>query len=351
MIQTTRYAAVLAKIGVERSTLLSDPKLRSLTECKSLGELASQLRETAYSQTMARINPPVNSRKLEYTLKETLVETYTKIIKYSPKSARSFLTLWLVAIEVENIKILVKAIAANLTNEEKLARIHLSAEEYLKRRTFFEDATRATDLRTFINALKRTGYATALTLGLRRYEETGSTQSFDILLDTEYYEQLWAAFQKLPNREKTHALFYASLENDSFTIVTLLRGKILGYNPNWLRLALPSHTFRISKETTETLVMAPDFDSSLAIAQKAYGGFFIKASAPEETVANIQKAFKKSLFMHACASVIREAFNIEAPLALMMQKDVEARNLEAIALGLEIGRKPQEIQSILVFQS
>ncbi len=349
--QTTRYAAVLAKIGNERSTLLTDAKLMELTESKSLEEFTAQLRETTYAEITAKITSPINSRKIEHALKEILIETYTKIAQYSPKNVHPFLVLRLIAIEVENIKTLLKSITANFTMEEKLGRIHLSAEKHLKHTAIFEEAARATDLRTLINALGRTSYLAALTLGLQRHEETGSTQYFDILLDKEYYDQMWTAFQKLPHREKKHAFFYASLENDSFTIITILRGKILGHDPNWLRIAVPSNRFRIQKEITEEMVTAPDLDSAIAVAQKTYSSFFSKAPAPEEAVANAQKAFKKALLNHAYASIIRETFNIEAPLALITQKEVETRNLEAIAVGLEIGRTREDMRSTLLLQS
>ena len=48
MSQTTLYASVLAKIGAERSKLLSEAKLKTLTESKDLSAFAAQLRETSY---------------------------------------------------------------------------------------------------------------------------------------------------------------------------------------------------------------------------------------------------------------------------------------------------------------
>ena len=41
------YAGVLAKIGAERSKLLSEIKLRTLTESKDLPSFTAQLRETS----------------------------------------------------------------------------------------------------------------------------------------------------------------------------------------------------------------------------------------------------------------------------------------------------------------
>jgi vacuolar-type H+-ATPase subunit C/Vma6 len=99
----------------------------------------------------------------------------------------------------------------------------------------------------------------------------------------------------------------------------------------------------------EGMISAPDFESALKIAQKTYGStIFGKASTPEETIANAQRSFRKELYKHAYLSIIQENFTIEAPLALMVQKEIETRNLETIALGIENASKPEDIESTLI---
>ncbi len=88
MNQTTLYAPVLAKIGAERSKLLSEAKLKLLTESRSLTELAVQLRDTSYQEQIAKVPLPLTSRKLERAFHENLIEAYVKIIKNSPKTRK-----------------------------------------------------------------------------------------------------------------------------------------------------------------------------------------------------------------------------------------------------------------------
>ncbi len=104
MTQTTLYASVLAKIGAERSKLLSEAKLKALTESKSLTEFAAQLRDTSYQEQIAKLSLPLTSRKLERAFNENLIETYIKIIKNSPKKARKYLSLYLLRFEIETYK-------------------------------------------------------------------------------------------------------------------------------------------------------------------------------------------------------------------------------------------------------
>ena len=115
-------------------------------------------------------------------------------------------------------------------------------------------------------------------------------------------------------------------------MLTLLRGKTLNYDANWLRLAVPPNNFYLDMETVEAMVTATDFESALKIALKShYAEFFAKAQSPEETVANAEKTFKNAVLQHAKASRIVENFNIGAPLAFMTQKEAEVHNLTALS--------------------
>jgi vacuolar-type H+-ATPase subunit C/Vma6 len=350
--KTTRYANVLARIGAERGKLIPETKLKALTESKNLLEFASQLRETSYSERISKISAPVNNRRLERVFKEALIDTYIKVTRNAPKKVIPFLKMYILAFEFENVKTLVKSVAAELTAEEKLARIYLSAEDYLKHRALFEEAAASPDLKTLRDALNKTDYASALTLGLKRYEENGSTQLFDVLLDKMFYEKLWDGFHVLPKREWSHAFFYANIENDSYTLLTLLRGKALNYDANWLRLAIPRQNFNLAKRTVEAIVTAPDLGSTLSLVQKTYyGKFFAKAANPEETVAEAERTFKKAVFHHSLDRRVSETFNVGAPLAFMKQKEVETHNLATISLGVDAKVRAEDIYRLLLLPS
>jgi len=345
LTQTTLYSRVLVKIGAERGKLLREAKLKALTESKNLQELAAQLRDSSYQEQIAKLSLPLTSRKLERAFNENLIETYLKIVKNSPKKAKRYLDFYLSRFEVENIKTLIKATSAELNPEQKIAKIYLSAENYLENRLVLEEASKASSIRQVVNILKNTEYVSALNLGLQSYEETGSTMRFDLLIDRAFYEQLYDGYESLPKKEKPHAHFYASIENDGFILLTLLRGKALKYDANWLRMAIPQGNFGLSMETVEALVAAADFESALKIVLESdYAEFFKRATNTEETIANAEKDFLKAMFRRAKASTIRELFNIGSALAFMMQKKVEVLNLIALSLGVEEAMKPEEIQ-------
>ena len=140
------------------------------------------------------------------------------------------------------------------------------------------------------------------------------------------------------------------MNNDGFTLLTLLRGKVLNYDPNWLRLAVPRNNFNLIQETVEALITAIDFDSALKLALETYyARYVVRLASPEETIANSEKTFKNAVLQHAKSSRITENFDIGAPLAFITQREAEVHNLVAIGLGVEAAMKPAEIQSQLSF--
>lgn len=349
MAKTTKYANVLVKISVQRSTLLREEKLKLLSESKNLPDLAGLLRDTTYQEKIMHLTMPLNSRKLERAFNESYIEACIKTVNNAPKTVAPFLEAYIQRFEVENIKALIKTVSSEKSPEERIARIYLTIEDFFDNRALFEGAAKATNLKQLVDDLKETAYASALTVGLNKYNELGTIALFDVLLDKFYFEKLYEAYQGLPKNEKTHAVFYVSIEYDSFILLTLLRGKALGYDEHWLRVAIPNGSFNLSKDTIDALVTADDFGSAFNIAQKSYyGRFFAKATLPEVTLAGAEKAFRKARFDHAVASRVTETFNVGALLAYLTQKEAETYNLIAISVGIETATEPEDIQRALL---
>ncbi len=349
MIQTKNYATVLPKIGVQRSELLSEAKLKALAESRNLEECAGQLRDTAYQEQISKISPPLTSRKLERAFNENLIETYLLLLKYLPKRAKPFIELSLIRFEIENLKAVIKATFAKLTPEQKMAKIYFAVENYFGNREAMEEATKASTITEIVRAFRNTEYVTPLNMGMKSFEETGSTACIDIFLDRQYFEKVYDTFAKLPRREKPYADIYASTEVDSFILLTLLRGKILGYDPTWLRLVLPHNYFNLSKSKVEAILSAIDFEAAMKVVDKTeYASFFVRAETPEQTLSNAEKALKKTVLKHAYERRILEIFNIGMLMIYLTFKETEVHNLLTISLGIEATLAPDDIRNQLL---
>lgn len=346
-MQTTKYAAVLPKIGAERSKFLSEAKIKELCEAKNLAEVMGQLRDSPYQEQISRIVSPITGQKMERSFNENLIETYLKIIKYSPPRAVRYLDLYLKRLELENIKTLIRAANAKLPVEQRLGRIYTPVAKYSEHNALMEEASKAPSLAHAVQVFKDTEYGEALSLGLKSFERTGFATAIDIFTDAFFYEQLYKVYSHLPRAEKSHAAFYAGMWNDSFVLLTLLRGKNLGYDSNMLRLSVPKETFKLTREV-EAIITALNFATAFKIVKGShYTAFFELAETAEETVANAEQAFQRALLMHAQKTQIREVFNISSTLGFITQKEAEVHNLVAATLGVEAGMTSEDIQNQL----
>ncbi len=91
MLQATKYADVLAKIGSKRSDFLSETKLKALTQAVNLTDFASNLKETIYQERIIKILMLDSSREFERVFQESFIDDYVEIVKSSPKSVKAFL--------------------------------------------------------------------------------------------------------------------------------------------------------------------------------------------------------------------------------------------------------------------
>jgi len=343
------YSSVLVKIGVERSFLLSEEKIRGLAECKKLEDFASELKETIYGEKVVELSQPYSARKFERVFREKQIETICKIIRNSPEIIRNFLKTYFLKFEIENIKTILRAASLGLPFEEIKNRTYMQVEDFLKRREIFMKAMISINLRSIVDVLKNTEYGLLLTSGLKKYEETGFIRPFEILLDKMFYQKIGDALKNLPKRELKHALFYISAENDGFNLCTILRAKNLGYDPHWIRMAISRNSFKISEETIESLIMADTFEEALKIVRQTYyGRFFSRGETREEIVSMAEKAFREVVFMHAKKSNVGDLFNIGVILGFLIQKKAEVHNLTVISSGIEYGWESDNILAALL---
>jgi vacuolar-type H+-ATPase subunit C/Vma6 len=349
-MQPPRYSRVLAKIGAGRGQLLSEEKIKLFAEIRNLSEFTRQLGQTPYQEQISRISTPITSRKIERAFNENLIESFIKIVKNSPKRVEDFLNSYLLKIELENVKALLKAASSQLTYDQKVSKIYLSVEDYLKHREFFEDALKASSINQIVDVFKKMPYGSALNMGLKSYEESGSTACLDVFIDKFFYEELFERYEALPKNEQVQAFLFVSLQTDRFTLVTLFRGKALDYDPNWLRLAIPKKNFNLHDQTVEKMVSSVDFDTAFKIALRtAYDKFIVKAQTPLDTISNVEKLFDNAWIKLAKETIVTGMFSIASLLSFMAQKQVEVYNLTALSVGIESEIGPEDIRSQLLF--
>jgi vacuolar-type H+-ATPase subunit C/Vma6 len=344
------YSSVLVKIGVERNYLLSKVKLEQFADVKTLSELNSLLKETTYGENLAKIESPYIVNDFETAFWENFIEVCIKIVRNSPEIISSFLRTYLLKFEHENIKTILRGVSIGLQYDEISGKLYIPVETFLKRPKVILKAAKEIQVKSVVDVLQTTFYGPLLRSGLKNYDETGSTKYFDILLDRMFYEYLGKTFKELPTNEQKFAFFYVSSKNDEFNIVTILRAKLLGYEPHWIRMVISPKSYNIPEQLIEKMLMADNFESAFSIVKQTYyKDLFTETQTPEETIFAAEKAFEFYRLEHAKKTRISDPFNVGSPISFIIKKEIEVFNLISISLGIQYNWKRDEILSFLLF--
>jgi vacuolar-type H+-ATPase subunit C/Vma6 len=345
-----KYANVSVKIGCLRAELLSRVKMEELCSVKSIVDLVRELKETGYGEELARVSLPYTAVKLERAFQQNLFEVLFKVIKNSPKTTSGFLRNFVVWFEYENVKNVLSAVSAGSGVEELVSRIYFSVEDFLGYRGLMEKALAAEDVVAAVGILKNVANKPPLALGVKLFEDTGSTRFFEFLLDKSYYENLANDFENLPRRERESAVFYVATEVDGFILTTVLRGKLLDYDLQTLKVILPQHRFLLSKDVVEALLESGGFEEAMRIVLSTpYGRFVDDVAGGEERVMSLEKSLEVSVLDYAYRRRIVEMFTVGAVLRFIHRKRVEVHNLVKLSLGVEYGFEPEKILDLLIF--
>jgi len=348
MTRVAEYSQVLIKASSERSRLLSKRQIKSLTECRSLDEMASQLRGTAYESLLSDIREP-NAAKLQYAFKEELIRVCKKILAYSPERIRNMLESYIRYLEVENLEILIKMKSMGASHNSILNMLHLSVDEILGLKDRFIQAAKASGVSSAIEAFQNTIYESALSEGLKRYEETRSTRFFDFSLDRTYYDNLLNSVKLLPKADRKAALLLAGMRVDAFNIITIIRSKLLDYPPHLTFWAITRRFYLLSESQIRSMVSSGDVGSILdSVKETFYGRFLTQQKSIEETVMAFERKVDSFIMEKTNRMRIAEPFTISSLLEVILRKEAEVKNLTLISSGIEFGWKPGDINQFLI---
>ena len=142
------YASV--KSFSQRGKLLSRGDLQAFAESRDLDELVTRIKNTTYSEAVAKISKPLNAEKLESALRSHLADVHFSIAK---TAGDKVLDAYYLKFITWNLKLILKGKILGKSQEELESRINLHAEELIKQRDIILKALVAKDLEETVASL------------------------------------------------------------------------------------------------------------------------------------------------------------------------------------------------------
>ena len=315
----------------EKGKMLSKTELESISDSRDLDELVTKLKNTAYTEVMAKLQKPFNAEKIENLLREDLVDFHASMAKIVTR--QDLLNAYYTKYIIWNLKVILKGKAMDRTYEEILPHVNMRAEELIGRRDIVVKALVAKDLDEAIATLQSSEFGGDVSRAAQAYKEKGDIQIFDVYLDHSYYQALATAYTVIGKPADVHPLI--GLDVDSYNALSTLRAKYWGLSETHIKSLRIKPTFRVQEDILDKMSNAETVKEAISIFSSTVYKSIVPNDANEiEMISKLEAAFERLIYRRA-VTAYSKMFSYSTMIAAVKLKSFEVRNLGAIAFGVE----------------
>ncbi len=212
------YSAPYSRMRALKGDLLTKQQMESLTQAPDLQSAISILSQTSYNEQIQNLAIP---SQIEHGLKQNLILSYTKILKFMRGRSAHFIEDSLGRFDLYNAKTIIRSLIKGINISDNSFPQIYSLGKYHKMR--IQEAMEARDLAGFVEVMKNTPFASSLNIGYSQYESESNLLSLEIALDLGYYSRLQEAFDSLGPFDKSKAKKLIGMHYDMINITWMLR--------------------------------------------------------------------------------------------------------------------------------
>lgn len=336
-----------------RGTLLSKAAMENLAEAKGLDDLVTRLKATIYDEAVSKISRPLAAYKVELAAREHLSKIHFDLMKTSPDN--EVLSTYYLRYITGNLKSVLKGRALGKPFESQLRYIDLYAEELVGRRDLVTRALSADSLENAVTLLEKSEFVDEVSGAVKSYKEGQRLEIFDLYLDRAFFKRLQMAYSakeknQLAKRIKNRKLLLSliSVDVDAYNVLTTVRAKSWGLPIAQTRSLLIQPGFDIPAKILERMVTLENpTDAVRLLAQTTYRKMVSSTTQGQALISSLEESFRMLGYERADNPFLWEVMSDSLPLALIKLKEMETRNIAALAFGVEQGMNPRELASKL----
>ena len=311
--------------------MLSKTELELFADSRDLDELVMKLKNSAYTDVMAKLQKPINAEKIENLLREDLVDFHASMAKIVTR--QDLLNAYYTKYIIWNLKVILKGKAMDRTYEEILPHVNMRAEELIGRRDIVVKALVAKDLDEAIATLQSSEFGGDVSRAAQTYKEKGDIQIFDVYLDHSYYQALATAYTVIGKPADVHPI--VGLDVDSYNSLSTLRAKYWGLSETHIKSLRIKPTFRVQEDILDKMSNAENVKEAISIFSSTVYKSIVPNDANEiEMISKLEEGFERLIYRRA-VTAYSKMFSYSTMIAAVKLKSFEVRNLGAIAFGVE----------------
>jgi len=348
-----------------KGSLLPPSTLMDLIESKNLEEFVTRLQATIYQPQVSQIEKPYSALKLEFAFRSHLADVHYNLMRVSPGG--ELLKAYYYKYIIFNLKVILKGKALNREFEELLSRVDMHAEELIGRRDLVVRAITANTLEGVGELLKGGDFGDEVLASLKAYNQVKNLQIFDLYLDGAFLKRLMEAYLSLEEGLKgasseykiQRPFMFSDVENynvssllaldvDSYNTLTVLRGKLWGLNPSDLRSLIVKPTFSVNLDILNKMITLESLPEAIKLLNQTPYSNLLPPNLDEDSLSYLDRAFSLLIYKRANSILLSFSGGLSSSYSLIKLKELEVKNLSAIAFGVEQGISPENIKKKII---
>ncbi|GEM_PF-1367028 len=346
------YAFANARVKGLKSKMLTISQYERLIQASDLDEAVRFLGATPYWDELSRValQPPIDMEEVDAALRQIYAKEVKSITKSLPKNIGDFVLKYVNgSYYYRNLKAIIRVVHSGEPRDH--VRKHLVAltpeegEEY-------ERLLAVQSIPQLVDKISDSYLRRRLQEALQRYEATRSTMSLEAELDKYFYDEIWKTMRRyLDNVDQRYARYFFGLRIDLTNIMTVIRAKLQGVEPQIIEEMLIPVSHRVYLIARNLLAMRNLEEALNMLAATPYRELAHRVKEAYEkspTLTSVEHAFEEYYLQTTFLSVIGYPFHIGTVLAYLDLKYYELRNIKIILVGKSESVNPTTIRELIV---
>lgn len=329
-----KYPYTYARISVMRSFLLKKDDYHKLMKMDVNGVI-SYLESSQYRKEIDELAVQFNGIPLmEFALNRNLSNTWAKLKRISPAGLRILISVYLLRVDVWNLKTIIRAKYTKLDPAKIPAMLLPSG--YLNEKKLAELAKKE----SIEDILKSAGFIDFSYFGFAvdKFRETNSIAEIENVLDTFYYSAMMEFSSKLPQEGRLFREF-VELELAITTLINVLRLKRANVSAKDIEnhVKLPQSDRALFRRMISAASVAEAANLLLQSRLKQ----IVEAGVNEFIASGSLVMLELDLFRHVLKRSIlllhKHPLTVDVILGYMFAKEIEVRNIKMLLKAKQLG--------------
>ena len=337
------YTYPNARVRARNGRLFGEKEISEIVESQNVDELKNYLRGTPDYAKYIDMYP------LEKALDSQLAETYDLIARITPDNSKEIFRFLLKKWDIKNIKSIIIAKEAGLSQAETLDMIVPFGELTDKLDSLIE----AGNVTEVVNALEGTEYPKILEDAVPIYKETGLLLPLEDAMDKYILKNLLRA-SATPEDDNTSLLHnYIGTMVDVANIKIIIRAKADNLKYEDIEAYMISDGYQVREWKLKELMEAEDVEGVISgLDGTDYAPLLSEAMADfnaTSSMASFENSLDSYVVQTAKTISLKNQFGIGPMIGFLSRKEIEIKNLKIIARGKrEGGMSPSMIKEMLI---